>query len=592
MKRFVKYTLATVCGVLISGVLMAVVAILLVFFFVLGSVGIDRQKGVSKEHSFLRLTLNGPLCEDERESVLEHVFGRQVPCVNLREVVTAVREAKVDDSIDGIFIRALNLTDVSPAMAHELREALCDFRKSGKHIVAYGDFYTQASYYICSVADSVLVNPQGHVDWHGLAVEPVFYKDLFARLGIEMQVFRVGAYKAAVEPFTADEMSEENRVQVRSYLSDIWGTIVGDVSASRLISGERLEAYADSLTIFLSADSLAALGLVDGCCYLDSVSKMLRELTRTEKGVIPLVSASDLCDKARLRGRGARQDVVVYYATGEIMTEGLGLADGVMEMGKVMRDLRRLRQDETVGAVVLRINSGGGSAYASEQIWNEVRRLKEQKPVVVSMSGAAASGGYYIGCAADYLVADANTLTGSIGIFGMVPDASGLLGNKLGLRFDAVKTNEHSDFGSLARGFDSAEKRQMQAFIERGYDLFTQRVAQGRGMDIDTVLALAQGRVWTGGQAVENRLVDTIGSLDVAVKKAGELAKISDYGVRIEPEAEPWYASWWETSERDYFNLRVRAMLGALYEPLMFLYVNRGADWAQARMPYEINLLN
>ena len=591
MKQFVKYTLATVCGVLISGVVMAVVAIMLVSLFVLGSVGIDRQKGVSKEHSFLRLTLNGPLCEDERRSALELVFGRQAPCVSLREVVTAVREAKVDDDIDGIFIRAQYLTDVSPAMAHELREALCDFRKSGKHIVAYGDFYTQGSYYICSVADRVLVNPQGHVDWHGLAVEPVFYKDLFARLGIEMQVFRVGAYKAAVEPFTADEMSEENRAQVRSYLSDIWGTMVGDVSASRLISGERLEAYADSLTIFLSADSLAALGLVDGCCYLDSVSKILRELTGTERGVIPLVGVSDLCDRARLRGRGARQ-VAVYYATGEIMTEAPGFADDVMEMGKVMRDLRRLRQDETVGAVVLRINSGGGSAYASEQIWNEVRRLREQKPVVVSMSGAAASGGYYIGCAADYLVADANTLTGSIGIFGMVPDASGLLGDKLGLRFDAVKTNEHSDFGSLARGFDSAEKRQMQAFIERGYDLFTQRVAQGRGMDIDTVRALAQGRVWTGRQAVENGLVDTIGSLDVAVKKAGELANIGNYRVRIEPEAEPWYESWRETSERDYFNLRVRAVLGALYEPLMFLYVNKGADWAQARMPYEINLLN
>lgn len=593
MKEFFKYVLATICGVMISGVALTVLFVLLSVFFVCAMLGMDdgrTHEDVQKAHSFLRLTLNGALYEDVSENAIEYFFGQPAPQLSLRQMLTAISEAKKDENIDGIYIEAQYLVNASAAHAHELREALSDFRKSGKYILAYGDFYTQSCYYICSVADKIALNPQGQVDWHGLAAEPVFYKDLLEKIGVKMQVFKVGAYKSAVEPFTSDEMSEENRAQINSYLGDIWTTMLGDVAASRNISANKLDEYADSLTLFFPADSLLSFGLVDELCYMDSVSDMLRELTETEKGIIPLVAVSSLCEKDS--GEKDAQDcIVVYYAFGEITTEALSFAEETIEMERVMRDLKRLRNDGSVKAVVLRINSGGGSAYASEQIWKEVKLLSECKPVVVSMSGMAASGGYYIGCAADYLLADANTLTGSIGIFGMIPDVSGLMNEKLGLHFDVVKTNKHSDFGSLSRPLDSTEERLMQRYIERGYDLFTRRVADGRKMNIDTVRALAQGRVWTGRQAAGNGLVDSTGNLNDAVKKAAELANVEDYWIRIEPKAEPWYVSWGEKMKRDYFNSEMKATFGTLYSQIMFLYQNRETDWLQARMPYEINLI-
>lgn len=594
MKEFFKYVLATICGVMISGVALMALFVLLIALFICAVFGIDdgrAHENLQKGHSFLRLTLNGALYEDVNEDAIGYFFGQATPILSLRQMLTAIEAAKENKNIDGIYIEAQYLTDVTAAQAHELREALSDFRKSGKYILTYGDFYTQSCYYICSVADKIVLNPQGQADWRGLAAEPVFYKDLLEKIGVKMQVFKVGAYKSAVEPFTSDEMSEENRAQINSYLNDIWTTMLDDVSASRLISKQKLNEYADSLTLFFPADSLLSWGLVDELCYLDSVSGMLRNLTETEKGIIPFVSASDLCKTASETKRSAKDCIIVYYAVGEITTETLSFGTDVIEMEKVMRDLKRLRNDNSVKAVVLRINSGGGSAYASEQIWNEVQLLSQRKPVVVSMSGASASGGYYIGCAADYLTADPNTLTGSIGIFGMIPDASELLNDKLGLHFDVVKTNEHSDFGSLSRPFNPAEKGLMQKYIEQGYNLFTQRVADGRKMNIDTVRALAQGRVWTGKQAAENGLVDSIGNLKDAVKKAAELAKVTNYQIKIEPEAEPWYVNWGEKIENNYFNYKLKETFGTLYEHIIFLSQNKKTDCLQARMPYEINLI-
>ncbi len=587
MKDFVKYTLATLCGLFLTGVVLFILGIL----SVAGIMTAESAAPSVEPRSVLRLTLNGELREDAPDDPLGFLFGDAYPVLSLREIQTAIREAKENPDIDGIYIEAQALLGATPAMLRDIREALADFKKSGKYVIAYGDSYTQGAYYVCSIADRVVLNPQGQVNWCGMASQPVYFKDLLEKAGIRMQVFKVGDYKSAVEPFTATRMSDADREQVASYLNDIWQTMLADVSRSRSIGKDLLDEYADSMLTFSPAEELVRKGLVDTLCYVDGVSRMLRAKTGKDKGILPLVSVKELAAASEAASKKGDK-IVIYYAYGDIVDQKTEWSEDVIDAETVCRDLKTLREDESVKAVVLRVNSGGGSAYASEQIWHEVKLLREAKPVVVSMGGMAASGGYYISCAANYIVAEPTTLTGSIGIFGLIPDASRLLNDKLGLHFDVVKTNAHADFGTLSRPFNPSESRMMQGYIQRGYNLFTERVAEGRKMTTGQVEELAGGRVWTGRQAVKNGLANANGNLQTAVEKAASLAGIRDYRTEYAPTPAPWYEGLFDRQKQDYLNTTLQEALGEYYVPFTNLRRIRRMSPLQARMPYEPNFVN
>lgn len=587
MKDFVKYTLATLCGLFLAGIALFILGIL----SIAGMMTMESAAPSIKPQSVLRLTLNGELQEDAPNDPLGDLFGSTYPTLSLREIQTAIQGAKENPNIDGIYIEAPTLLGATPAMIRDIRESLADFKKSGKYIIAYGDHYTQGAYYICSIADCIILNPQGQVNWCGMASQPIFYKDLLEKIGIKMQVFKVGSYKSAVEPFTATQMSDANREQVTSYLNDIWQTMLTDVSRSRFIKKDLLNEYADSMLTFRPAEELVRNGMVDSLCYIDGISRMLRAKTGKDKGALPLVSVKELAAATEATPKKGDK-IAVYYAYGDIVDRKTEWSENVIDAETVCRDLRTLREDESVKAVVLRVNSGGGSAYASEQIWYEVKLLREAKPVVVSMGGMAASGGYYISCAANYIVAEPTTLTGSIGIFGLIPDASQLLSDKLGLHFDVVETNAHADFGTPARPFNPSEAQMMQGYIQRGYKLFTERVADGRNMKTGQVEKLAEGRVWTGRQAVENGLADANGNLQTAIKKAASLAQIKDYHTEYAPTPSPWYEGLFDQQKKDYLNTTLQETLGTYYAPLMNLRQIRQMSVLQARIPYEPNFIN
>ncbi len=587
MKDFVKYTLATLCGLFLAATAFFILSVLTLT----GLITAGNTTTTIKPQSILRLTLNGTLLEDTPENLLGDLLGNTVPTLSLQEVLTAVGEAKRNPDIAGIYIEARSLTDATPGMIQEIRDALKDFKNSGKFVLAYGDSYTQGTYYICSVADKIILNPQGLVNWCGMASQPIFYKDLLEKIGIRMQVFKVGEYKSAVEPFTATQMSEANRKQVTAYLNDIWQTMLTDVSLARDISPSLLNEYADSMLTFRPATELIRIGMVDTLCYIDGVSDLLRTRTGQRKGLLPLVSVKELAATSKATpGKGDK--IAVYYAYGDIVERKTDWSENIIDAESVCRDLKSLREDKSVRAVVLRINSGGGSAYASEQIWHEVKLLTEAKPVVVSMGGMAASGGYYIACAAHYIIAEPTTLTGSIGIFGLIPDASRLLGEKLGLHFDVVKTNTYADFGTMSRPFYPSEARMVEQYIQRDYDLFIDRVAEGRHIDRQEVRKLAEGRVWTGRQATENGLTDACGGLQAAIEKAALLAGTTDYYTERLPAPAPWYEGMLEKQKKDYLNATLQETLGAYYVPLMNLkHMGQGSS-LQARMPYEPNFIN
>ena len=552
MKDFVKYTLATLCGLFLAGIALFILGIL----SIAGMMTMESAAPSIKPQSVLRLTLNGEVQEDAPNDPLGDLFGSTYPTLSLREIQTAIQGAKENPNIDGIYIEAQTLLGATPAMIRDIRESLADFKKSGKYIIAYGDHYTQGAYYICSIADCIILNPQGQVNWCGMASQPIFYKDLLEKIGIKMQVFKVGSYKSAVEPFTATQMSDANREQVTSYLNDIWQTMLTDVSRSRFIKKDLLNEYADSMLTFRPAEELVRNGMVDSLCYIDGISRMLRAKTGKDKGALPLVSVKELAAATEATPKKGDK-IAVYYAYGDIVDRKTEWSENVIDAETVCRDLRTLREDESVKAVVFRVNSGGGSAYA-----------------------------------ANYIVAEPTTLTGSIGIFGLIPDASQLLSDKLGLHFDVVKTNAHADFGTPARPFNPSEAQMMQGYIQRGYKLFTERVAAGRNMKTGQVEKLAEGRVWTGRQAVENGLADANGNLQTAIKKAASLAQIKDYHTEYAPTPSPWYEGLFDQQKKDYLNTTLQETLGTYYAPLMNLRQIRQMSVLQARIPYEPNFIN
>lgn len=522
MKEFLKYTFATVCGLVLTGVVFTILGIISLAGIVASSSGTET---VVKDRSVFVLELKGNVVERYQENPLMQFLGEDYTTYGLDDILTSIRKAKENDKIKGIYIDAGAFACQTASM-QAIRNALVDFKKSGKFIVAYAGTYSQGTYYIASVADKVIANPSGSIGWHGLAAQTMFLKGLLDKVGVEMQVFRVGTYKSAVEPYIATEMSPANREQTQAFIGSIWQQILNEVSESRKIPADSLNALASRNMDLQPAELYLSTGLADTLMYKDEVLAYLKQLTDCkEDDKLNTLSLEDMINVKRNVPKDKSGNIVaVYYAYGEIDGSESNDGEGI-NSEKVIKDLRKLREDESVKAVVLRVNSPGGSAYGSEQIWREVSLLKQEKPVVVSMGDYAASGGYYISCAADWIVAEPTTLTGSIGIFGLVPNAEGLLKDKLGLNFDVVKTNELADLGNLTRPFNEEERTLMQNMVNKGYELFTKRCADGRKMDIEDIKKIAEGRVWTGEMAKDLKLVDELGGLDKAVDAAVSRAK-------------------------------------------------------------------
>ena len=588
MKDFMKQAFATVVGILIFTVAMGIIGVI----SILGMVASTDSTPKVKDNSVLVLNLNGVMQERSQDDIYSFLTGGEVSSLGLDDLAEAIDKAKTDDNVKGIYIEAGMFAPDGPASVQALRNKLVEFKKSGKWIVAYGDQYTQSAYWLCSVADKVIVNPEGLIDWHGLCTETMYYKDFMAKFGVKMQIAKVGKFKSAVEPFFADKMSDANREQVSVYLNGIWGNIVKDVAQSRKLDAKTLNAYADSLVTFSSADDLVKMKLVDQVAYYDEVRADIKNrLGLDEDDKISQVSVSQMC--AQPNKNKADDRIAVYYAYGDIVSdaeEGMSQGSAICS-GNVVPDLEALMDDEDVKAVVLRVNSPGGSAYASEQIWRAVTRLKAKKPVVVSMGTYAASGGYYISCAANYIYAEPTTLTGSIGIFGMFPDVSGLLTDKLGLKFDHVKTNKNSQFGTTSRPFTEEEMQYLTNMVDRGYKTFTKRVSDGRKIPVERVYEIAEGRVWLGQDALKIKLVDAIGGIDQAVAKAAELAKVKEYRTKAYPaKADMWESLLNRASSEggNYLDGKLRATLGEYYAPFMYLKQLDRQDAIQARMPAHI----
>lgn len=590
MKDFFKNVLATAVGVLLVGFITG-------FFMVLSLVGMALSQSETApvaDNSVLVLRLTGSLSERANDDVLASLFGDRIPKLGLATMTEAIRQAKESDKVKGIYIEAGAFAPDSYASLAAIRRELEEFRKAGKWIVAYGDSYTQGAYYLASVADKVYLNPQGQVDWHGLGSEPVFVKDLLAKLNVRMQVAKVGTYKSATEMFTGEKMSDADRQQTTAYLTGIWQNVVSAVGKSRSLTAQQLNAYADSLVSLAAPQDYVRMRMVDGLLYTDQVRQAVKKkMGLSPDDEIPQVSMSDLLAAGPEDKKG--DEIAVYYAVGDIVDGVVAMPsrESVIDAQKVCADLQDLAKDKDVKAVVLRVNSPGGSAYASEQIWHQVMELKKVKPVVVSMGSYAASGGYYISCPANWIVAEPNTLTGSIGIFGMFPDVSGLLREKLGLKFDEVKTNKYALFGTRSRPFTADELSHLESYIDRGYKLFRQRVADGRRLKVDQVEQVAQGHVWLGQDALRVGLVDQLGGVEVALRKAAQLAKLTQWHSTAYPVLPDYLSQLLDlpgAARGNYLDEQMRQSLGAYYEPFALIRDLQAQNPVQARLPFEPNI--
>ena len=585
MKDFIKFTFASTVGVILAGIIFTILGIV----SLAGMLASSDTETVVKENSIFFLDLDGALYERAEENPVLELMGEEYKTYGLDEILASIQKAKDNENIKGIFLQP-GIFSASYASLEEIRDALMNFKESGKFIVAYADSYTQEMYYLSSVADKLIANPQGSIAWQGLASQTIFYKDLMKKVGIDMQIFKVGTYKAAVEPFIATEMSDANREQITAFLNSTWNQLLEDISASRNIPVEKLNQYANEMMMFKPADEYIACGLADTLLYKDGVLNYLKELTGREANeslrTLTLEDMKNIKRNVPLDKSG--NIIAVYYAFGAI--DQTGSTEEGIDSEKVIRDLRKLREDETIKAVVLRVNSPGGSAYGSEQIWHEVLLLKEKKPVVVSMGDYAASGGYYISCAADCIVAEPTTLTGSIGIFGMFPNLDNLLTDKLGLHFDVVKTNKFADMGDLTRAFNPQEKEVMQKYIENGYKLFVKRCADGRNMSIEEIEKIAEGRVWTGSAAKELGLVDELGGLDKALEIAAQKADIEYYSTISFPEKGNILSSFLEQTKEDYIQGQMAETMGEYYQYVKFIQNVKDMDRIQARLPFELHI--
>ena len=589
MKDFLKYTLASIVGILACTVIVTIISIVAV----VGIAASTETATVVNEDCIFKLELKGTVTDRVIDNPFAELLNEEQTALGLNDILESIEKAGNNEHIKGIYLEAGGI-EADPASTEEIRNALLRFKQTGKFVIAYGGSYTQADYYICSVADKVILNPQGLVDWHGVASQTIYYKDLLAQLGIEMEVFKVGTYKSAVEPYISSKMSKENREQITAYTSSIWNNMVQGVSQSRGITPDKLNQYADRYMAFTSPEETLAAGLVDTLLYMDETRAYLKQLMSEDKSLktLSLNEVKNIQKNVPLDKSG--NIIAMYYAEGQIVDKpstGMGTTPEIVG-NKVCVDLRKLCDDDNVKAVVLRVNSPGGSAYASEQIWNEVVKLKEKKPVIVSMGGYAASGGYYISCAADTIIAQPTTITGSIGIFGMFPSPHKLITDKLKLNIETVKSNKHADFGSMTRPFSADERAIMQGYINRGYATFIKRCADGRQMSTADIEAVAQGRVWTGEMAKELGLVDLLGDIELAKKIAAEKAGIDSYTLISYPKQASTLDMLLNQTKESYIETRIEKMVGSLKSEFNLIYNLEQMNCLQARLPYEIHLMN
>ncbi len=585
---FLKNVFATVVGIMVFFAIMTV-------FMVISLVGMAISGGSSasvSDNSVFVINLSGQMTERSEADPLNAFLGNGTTSLALDELVNNIKKAKENDDVKGIFLDCGAFVPDSYASLEEVRRQLQDFQKSGKWIVAYGDEYTTATYYLASVADKVLIHPNGMLDWHGMAANPMFLKDALAKFGIKVTLTKVGKYKSAPDMYTADGMSEPNREQVTAYIKGIWNNIVADVSKSRGVSVDNLNTYADSLLVFSDQQNYVKYKMVDQLVQKQDVKGIVKKMLKIdEDDDINTVSMAtmNMLDNVDTDG----EEIAVYYAYGDIVDE---MADGLSAEtqivgDKVVDDLLALAEDDDVKAVVLRVNSGGGSAFASEKMWQAVKTLKAKKPVVVSMGGMAASGGYYMSCLSNWIVAEKTTLTGSIGIFGMFPDFSELLTQKLGVKYDVIKTNAHADFGTMSRSINADEMALLDQYITRGYNLFLSRVGEGRKMKTNDVDSVAQGRVWLGQDAIKHKLVDELGGLDVAVKKAAKLANVKEYHHKAYPAKEEFSMKLFaQEKQKGILDEQLRETFGDFYSTFMLVKNIKQQDRVQARIPYILNI--
>ena len=587
MKQFFKMMFASALGAILAAGLLITLSI----FLLIGiSASMSQPTAFSpSSNSVLKIALNGALSDQKTDNPYAMLLGEEDTELSLTDILKAIKEAKNSDNIKGIYIEAGNFSAGSSSI-DAIRRAITDFKESGKFVVAYGDQYTQGSYYLASVADKVYINPQGALLLTGMSSQTMFYKGLLNKLGVEMLIFKVGTYKGAVEPFMLDKLSDANREQISSYMNGIWDNITADIAKSRKITVEDVNHYADQGFAIALPEKALECGLVDELKYKPEAEEYVKDLAGQTDKKLKTVGVDKVRNIKSKEGK-SKNKIAVLYAEGEIteaVTSPYSMDKSITE--KVAKELIKLKEDESIKAVVLRVNSPGGSAFTSEQIWKQVLELKKVKPIVVSMGDVAASGGYYISCAANKIVAEPNTLTGSIGIFGMFPNMTGLF-NKVALTTDVVKTNTYADLGDVSRPMREDEKALIQSRIESGYDTFITRCADGRGMTKAAIDSIGQGRVWTGEQAIEKGLVDELGGIEKAIAVAAKLANLKDYKLVEVSGSKDFLKDLFE-KQLDEVKLNVvKQLMGEDFEYFKTLNLIKSAPAIQTRLPYDVQPL-
>ena len=593
MKDFFKNVAATIIGLFAFGLIMTILG----FICIIGMIASSNSKPTLKDNAVMVLKLQGQIEDRSEDNWLGELTGEQFNNLGMNKILSSIRKAKDEEKVKGIYLET-GILESDYATLQEIRNALADFKKSGKWIIAYGDALSQGGYYLASVANKVYVNPEGNVDWHGIASQPQYIKDVAAKFGVHFTVVKVGKYKSYTETYTEDKMSDANREQVSRYIGGLWQQMLADVSKSRNISKDSLNHYADGLMVFDDTQLLKSRKMVDGFCYYDEIRDVVkRQLGLKTDETINQVDYNDVdmaIDDSNLMG----EEIAVYYCQGTIVrmeTPSIYGSEQQIVSTKVIKDLQELADNSQVKAVVLRINSGGGDAYASEQIWRAVKELNKKKPVVVSMGGMAASGAYYMSMGAQYIMAQPTTLTGSIGIFGALPDFSDLMTKKLGFKYDEVKTNRNSAYASagMSRPWSAEEITTMQNYVNRGYNLFRKRVAEGRKMSTEQVEKIAQGRVWLGTDAKNIKLIDGFGGLNDAIDKAAELAHLSSYQAVEYPALAGWMEQLMDMAggnKGTYLDEQLRLALGDLYQPFIMIRNMKEKEPIQAALPYVLNI--
>lgn len=587
MKEFFKYVFATVVGIVISAVVLGIIGFV-IFIGMIASVGSETET-VVKKNSVLYLNLDQAITERTPENSFGQLFGGSSDkSIGFNDVARALKKAQNDDNIQAVYIN-VSAPNAGMATMLEVRNAILDFRKSKKPVIAYSETYSQGAYYLASAANKIYLNPEGELTFKGFSSELMFFKGALEKLGIEAQIIRVGNYKSAVEPFINTKMSDYNREQVTAYVSSLYDTFLTGIAESRKIEKDSLYQIANQYKVQFPKDALA-YKMVDGLKYKDEVLDELRNITGTDKKKdINSVSINDYIKSLPAQGQSSSKDkVAVIYANGDIVG-GEG-SDEQIGSERISRAIRKARLDDDVKAIVLRVNSGGGSALASDVIWREMILSKKVKPVIASFGDVAASGGYYIGCGADSIFVQPNTITGSIGVFGIIPNLQNMFNNKLGITFDGVKTGEYADIMSVNRPLTPAERAIIQKGVNKTYDTFIGKVADGRKKTKAQVDSLGGGRVWIGKEAVKNGLADKLGGFDYAIASAAKKAKLSDYKVVEYPEKiDPWkeLLSSAKDNVSAYYAKKEFGENYILYQQMKKAISNTGI---QARMDYDIRI--